>query len=145
MARPSIYAAARAIESEFDEPLRDVIRGFFVQGLSVRSVSDVLEVTASSVARFARTEQLAPPGGMGAAAAGSPRTEPWRTSQAMRRAARRKIAFDGMSLSPAGWESVTGIHRDTIRKRIANGWTVDEALTTRGDCRVRWNRRRCNV
>lgn len=42
------------------------------------------------------------------------------------------LEMNGVSDTYAGWEFRTGIHRDTIRKRINAGWTVEKSLTTKG-------------
>jgi hypothetical protein len=129
MPKPSIHAAARAIEAEFAEPLRDVLAGFFIQRHTIASVAQVLEVSPSSLAAYCRAQHLQPYSETLARRRG-PYTHPNVTSLAMRRAARRKIQWQGRSLSAAGWEAVTGIPRDRIRKRIdVLGWPAERALT----------------
>jgi hypothetical protein len=48
----TIRQAARVIEQEFDEPLRDVVEGFMQMGYSMPYIAEVLNVSVSSVKHF---------------------------------------------------------------------------------------------
>jgi hypothetical protein len=52
----TILRRQRAIEREFEEPLRDVVAGFVEMGYSHRLVAEALEVTAPSLRRYMRTQ-----------------------------------------------------------------------------------------
>lgn len=41
----------------------------------------------------------------------------------------RIVEFNGLSLSLGEWQERTGIHRDTIVRRLQRGWSIQEALT----------------
>lgn len=48
------------------------------------------------------------------------------------------ITFNGETKTLAEWEELTGIHRKTIEKRIANGWQLKNALSVVPACANRW-------
>ena len=52
------------------------------------------------------------------------------TEQAQNMRSNREITHDGRTLCISEWARVTGIYRKTIAKRLSNGWTVSQALTT---------------
>ena len=54
----SIKEKQRQIESEFSEPLPDVISGFAQMGYSMGLVADVLEVSPRSLKRFCARNQI---------------------------------------------------------------------------------------
>lgn len=39
------------------------------------------------------------------------------------------IEFEGENLTLDQWEERTGIRQETIRRRLNNGWTIEDALT----------------
>lgn len=61
----------------------------------------------------------------------------WATSkeQANNRRDNHLIAHDGITLNATQWADRTGLKRVTIRQRLRNGWTPEEALTTPPDSR----------
>lgn len=52
------------------------------------------------------------------------------TEQAANTRSARLLTMNGATRSMAGWARRTGLSRQTISTRLANGWSVDEALTT---------------
>lgn len=50
--------------------------------------------------------------------------------QARNRSNNRNIEYKGESHCITHWERITGINRKTIAKRLDNGWSVEQALTT---------------
>lgn len=56
----------------------------------------------------------------------------WAThvEQAQNKSDNRNIYFAGKTMCITAWERETGIYRKTIAKRLENGWTVEQALTT---------------
>ncbi len=56
--RQTITAAARRIEREFEEPLRDVIAGYAEMGYSRRLVAETLEVSFESLKHYNRRENI---------------------------------------------------------------------------------------
>lgn len=47
-----------SIESEFAEPLRDVVAGYSVMGYSMSHLSDILEVSTSSMKHYCSRENI---------------------------------------------------------------------------------------
>lgn len=62
----------------------------------------------------------------------SPDNCEWATysEQAQNRRDNNNITYNGETKCLTEWERTTGIYRKTIAKRLENGWTVEQALTT---------------
>lgn len=50
-------------------------------------------------------------------------------AQANNRSTNRLLTLNGETHNITEWSEITGINRDTIRWRLKNGWTVEQALT----------------
>ena len=70
----------------------------------------------------------------------SPENCRWTTAkvQANNRTSNNIIEFDGLRLNVSQWGELTGMKARTISRRIANGWTVRDALTKKPR---RWSER----
>lgn len=120
------------IETEYDEPLKDVIQGFFKQGESCNSTAGILEVDPASLRTYATDQkiiQYAP----GITKHRMPRTveENKRIARAMRKNSKIKISLDGFTGTYADWSDRLGISRKTLQARFARGMSPDEALQVR--------------
>ena len=49
--------------------------------------------------------------------------------QAKNKSNNRKITFNGVTMNLADWSRDTGIKRETIARRLNNGWSIEKALT----------------
>lgn len=52
-----------------------------------------------------------------------------RKQQCRNRRNNKTIAFNGMVLCISEWSEMTGLHKDTINKRLRAGWSVEDVLT----------------
>jgi hypothetical protein len=70
----------------------------------------------------------------------SPENCHWTTSKINNRNRRSNhlIPFNGKELTIVEWSEITGINKRTILRRIAAGWTPEEALTIPPDTRHNW-------
>lgn len=61
----------------------------------------------------------------------SPENCEWATyeNQAKNRRDNRRLTMNGETHCITEWSRITGIRRETIRKRLSIGWTVEQALT----------------
>ena len=60
-----------------------------------------------------------------------------RKEQARNRRSNHLIPYKGKEICIAEASEITGIHKATIRRRLAAGWTPEEALTIPGDTRYK--------
>lgn len=58
-----------------------------------------------------------------------------RAAQQKNKRTSRFLTLDGESHVVSEWAEITGIHKDTILKRLESGWTVEKALTEIWDAR----------
>lgn len=42
----------------------------------------------------------------------------------------KRVTFEGRTLTLCEWEGVLGIHRETLRKRLSAGWSINDAFLT---------------
>lgn len=56
----------------------------------------------------------------------------WATmkEQSNNRRSNKYLEFRGETRTVSQWSEITGIHNDTILKRLKHGWSVDKTLTT---------------
>jgi hypothetical protein len=70
----------------------------------------------------------------------SPKNCTWSTQKEQCRNKRNNhlIPYNGKEITIAEASEITGIHKATIRRRLAAGWTPEEALTIPPDTRHNW-------
>ena len=105
MEKKPILQRARAIEREFDEPLRDVVAGFADMGYSRRLVADALDVTFESLKHFNRREGIHFP------------RAPLEKRE-IRGRPRRMIRHAGREMGLSEWAAEFGVAPCTIHKRL---------------------------
>ena len=49
--------------------------------------------------------------------------------QANNRSTNRNVEFAGQNLSISEWADLLGIRKETLRKRLDSGWSIEESLT----------------
>lgn len=42
----------------------------------------------------------------------------------------QRFTYDGRTLTLYEWQRILGVHRETLRTRLRNGWSVEEAFST---------------
>lgn len=62
------------------------------------------------------------------------------TEQGNNRRTNHHLEYNGETLTLAQWQAKTGIRQETIRRRLKNGWSIEDALTVQTGERTRWNR-----
>ena len=122
MPERSIFQAARKIEREFDEPLREVVSGFIPMGMTRVETAETLGVSVASLRTFCEKTDIR-----------FPRNQPGRAERirdAMRRGPRaRRLSLNGRSQCLSAWAEEYGIKPDTLRVRLNRGRPLREALT----------------
>ena len=93
------------IETEFDEPLRDVVAGFAEMGYSRRLVAETLDISFESLKHFNRRESIAFP------------RSPAHHREISGRPPRR-IRHDGQEKGLSEWAFELGVSPCTIHKRL---------------------------
>lgn len=97
--------AATRIESEFDEPLRQVISGYADMGYSKHVVAEVLEVTEPSLRMFCHRQRI------------RFRHSPLEHREIKGRPPRR-VRHAGREMSLTEWAQDLGISVEGVRKRL---------------------------
>lgn len=130
----SIEVKRTALESEYQEPLRDIVTGFIPLGTTRRETAESLGVGLHSLTKFCAAEDIRFPGV----------NERRRTrrhfstedeharrraiSTTMRRNSKRKYTRNGRTQSLSDWADQAGIPESTLRSRIKRGMNMDKAL-----------------
>ena len=117
----------RHLEAEYDQPISDIIAGYYRDGESERSTARILGIPRH---HLRHCTNATPPA--------RPRTlrEKSRLHRAhiratLRRRQGRRITHHGTTRCISEWSELTGIERTVIHKRLARGWTVHRTLTER--------------
>lgn len=127
--RKTLAQLRHDIETEFDQPLLDVVKGFYSDGESLYSTAAILEVTPGSLRVYTEQHRLCP----------SPvtrnrllhSTEGRANISRGTRRAMPKVQCGNYALCWAEWESRTGIPRNTLRYRVSvAGWPIEKAIST---------------
>lgn len=117
----SIFDRKAEIESEFMEPLRDVVAGFIPLGLTRIEVAETLEIDPRSLRTFCENERIS-----------FPPNQPGRRERI--REGRRHgrgitlIDYEGRRQCVTAWAEEFGMKRETLSKRLQRGKSIREAL-----------------
>lgn len=107
----TLMQAKPRIETEFDEPLCDVVSGFVEMGYSRTLIADTLEVTVPSLRKFAKVNGI------------RFNRRPIEHREIRGRPGRR-IRHAGREMSLTGWAQELGVSPCTIHKRLRTRGSV---------------------
>jgi len=124
----SIFDRASQIETEFAEPLRDVVAGFIPLGMTRREIADTLEVNPTSLQRFCAEQHITFPDSRTGHFADQARDARRDRIRRTKRARAPQLSLNGESLSVAEWAERAGLGRHTLHMRLRRGKSLRDAI-----------------
>lgn len=127
----NLESAREELEAEFEEPMRDILQGFFLQGESAHSTAKILEVDPGSLRTWATKNGIIhhAPESTRHRMPNTPEASK-KISRAMRERA-PQVELNGKKGSFADWAQELGIKRNTLCQRIRRGMSAEDALQSR--------------